>query len=283
MIPFVQAKTISLGPIPIQVWGLFVALGILVSVFILWKRAKDFDTSREELLDLVLYMLVSGLIFARIFHIVFYEFSFYSTYPVEIFKIWSGGLSSFGGFFGAILGFYWYFRFSISIGEIWKEKKQNKNWLKKIYLQIKNRKIKQERTKILRIADQLSFAAVFGWIIGRLGCASIHDHIGKLSNSFLAVNFPGGARFDMAIIEIIFLLPLAIIFFIIRKKKVFPGFYLAVILVYYGVLRFILDFFRATDIMHADTRYAGLTPGQYFGIVMVGVGLILFRGVYKRR
>ncbi|MBU0596560.1 prolipoprotein diacylglyceryl transferase [Patescibacteria group bacterium] len=236
-----------LGPIPIQVWGLFVALGIILATLILYKRAKKFYTNPDQLLDLSIYFIVGGLVGARIFHIVFYELAFFIDNPIEIIKIWHGGMSSFGGFVGAGIGFLWF---------------------------VKKNRINKE--KFLSIADQLGFASLYGWIVGRLGCASIHDHAGRLSNNFLAVKFPEGARFDMAIIEIIFLLPLAILFLILHEKKLFPGFYLATILVYYGFLRFVLDFFRAIDISHADVRYVGLTPGQYFGIVMFGLGVWLF-------
>jgi phosphatidylglycerol:prolipoprotein diacylglycerol transferase len=42
-------------------------------------------------------------------------------------------------------------------------------------------------------------------------------------------------------------------------------------------MRFILDFFRATDIAGADARYFGLTPGQYSAILLVGVGIWLWK------
>ena len=248
MIPFYQWTTISLGPITIQVWGLFVALGMLISIIIGWKRAKRLGVNPEQLLDLSMYMIVIGMIFARVFHIVFYEPSFYLSSPVEIFKVWNGGFSSFGGLFGAIIGFSWY---------------------------IKSRKI--EKKNIWSWADQIVFASLFGWMVARVGCSSIHDHLGKLSDSFLAVNFPGGSRLDMGIMEIIFLVPLALVFYFTRNKKLFSGFYFLSVLVYYGALRFALDFFRATDIAHADTRYLGLTPAQYFGMVAFVVGLYLFR------
>jgi len=245
---YIQLTKIDLGFFNIQIWGLFVALGILTFTLVLWKRSKGLKTDFAGLLDLSLYMIISGFIFARLFHIIFYELGFYYTHLIEIFKVWNGGLSSFGGFFGAGVGFYWYVRRKTEL--------KNKIWI---------------------LLDQLSFAALFGWIIGRLGCASIHDHLGRISNSFLAVNFPGTARLDMAIMEILFLIPLAVLFFILRKKSLFTGFYFCTVLIYYGSLRFVLDFFRATDIIQPDVRYLGLTPGQYSGIVLVVLGFILFR------
>ncbi len=118
----------------------------------------------------------------------------------------------------------------------------------------------------------MAFVALYGWMIGRIGCVMIHDHMGKPCDCWIAIRSPDGPRLEMSILEIVGLLPLAIIFFVSRKKKNPDGWYLGLVLIYYGSLRFILDFFRATDLANADTRYLGLTPAQYFSIVMAALG-----------
>ena len=173
-----------------------------------------------------------------------------------VIKIWQGGLSSFGGLFGAVLGF-WLF--------------------------LKRKKISFNKRNLYEQADILSFAAVFGWMVGRLGCFSIHDHIGKLSSSQLAVNFPDGARLEMAFLEILYMIPLAVWFYMVRKKQKPAGWFLYILFVYYGILRFVLDFFRAIDIAHADVRYFGLTPAQYFALLLVFFGAVYFRKSKKQK
>jgi phosphatidylglycerol:prolipoprotein diacylglycerol transferase len=229
----------------IKIWGFFVALGIGISLLILYQRSRQLKLETAKMLDLAFYLLVFGLIFARLFHILFYAPNYYFSNLIEIFKIWHGGMSSFGGIFGATVSFIWFI------------KKNMISW-----------------PEALKIADLFSFSAIFGWIIGRFGCFFIHDHIGQLNNSFLAVQFPNGSRLDMALMEIFGLLPLVVVFIIIRKKVMFSGFYLSTVLIYYGLLRFIFDFYRATDLSVADVRYLGLTPGQYFGIVLAIIGLV---------
>ena len=80
----------------------------------------------------------------------------------------------------------------------------------------------------------------------------------------------------MAILEILGLIPLAIIFFVLRDRKKPAGWHTSILFIYYGVLRFILDFWRATDIVGSDVRYLGLTPAQYFAILLVFVGGYFF-------
>ncbi|MFA5813163.1 MAG: prolipoprotein diacylglyceryl transferase [Patescibacteria group bacterium] len=246
MLPYFHLTIIHLGPLTIQIWGLIVALGMFLSLIILWYRGKKLGADVEQLLDLTIWVIISGLIFSRVFHVVFYEPAYYFSAPLEMLKIWKGGMSSFGGIVGGALGFFWYV------------------WRKKIAKQA-----------IIPILDQICLAAIFGWIVGRFGCVLTHLHPGRLSDSFLAVKFPDGPRLDMAVIEILFLIPLAAVFFRLRNKKMFNGFFLSALLIYYGILRFILDFFRATDLMGADARYLGLTPAQYFGILIAVVGVVL--------
>ncbi len=253
MIPWFQWTTIQLGPVPIQVWGLFVASGMLLSLIILSKRSPRCGFDPNRVLDLALWAIVGGCISARFFHVLFYEPGYYLSYPAEILKVWHGGLSSFGGLFGAAAGAMLFFRF------------------------------KKEQYAIL-IVDSLAFAAVFGWMVGRIGCFMIHDHLGvRCSNCFLAIQTPDGPRLEMALIEIVGMIPLAVLFFIARRKPKEGGWFAAVLFVYYGVLRFIIDFFRAADIPGADARYAGLTPAQYFAILLVAVGGYLLTDLRKKQ
>ncbi|HYE60337.1 MAG TPA: prolipoprotein diacylglyceryl transferase [Candidatus Kapabacteria bacterium] len=248
MLPWFQWTTVHLGPIPIQVWGFFVALGMAVSLFILSKRVKETTLSKEDILDMALWMIVLGLLFSRIFHVVFYEPSYFLHHPGDVVKVWHGGLSSFGGAFGALVGFF------LSLLKI---------------------KKKGREVQVLPLADLFAFASLFGWIIGRIGCFMIHDHIGRpCPNCIFSIRMPDGtARLEMALLEIVSLLPLTILFLIQRKKKLRPGWFMSLLFMYYGLLRFILDFFRATDISGADIRYFGLTPGQYSAMIMLAIGL----------
>ncbi len=253
MIPWFEWKTIMLGPLTLQVWGLFVAMGMLVGVWIITKRGKRFGVNTDQLFNMIFFLIVLGLIFSRLFHVFLYEPDFYLEHPGEILKIWYGGLSSFGGLFGAGVGFLFLIK--------------KFQWKEKFFL----------------VSDILSFGAVFGWMIGRIGCFMIHDHLGQHSNCPLAIQTPDGSRLDMALLEILGMIPLAIVFFVFRKKHVAQGWFTGILFVYYGVLRFILDFFRATDIAAADTRYFGLTPGHYSAIILVFVGgFILYKTSWKK-
>lgn len=254
MIPWFQETVWYIGPIPIQVWGFFVALGMLLALLILRRRAHSLKIQPELVLDLAFTMIVSGLMFARLFHVFFYEPAFYAAHPLEIVKIWHGGLSSFGGLFGAVLAFVLF----------WKKKKLP--------------------SEVLRVADLLSFAALFGWMLGRVGCVMIHDHLGKPCDCWFAIQTPDGTeRLEMSMLEIAGLLPLALLFFLARKKPKPDGWFTFVLLGYYSTIRFVLDFWRATDIPGADTRSLGLTPAQYASIVIVVLLGVLYKSAHRTK
>ncbi|MDP2684017.1 MAG: prolipoprotein diacylglyceryl transferase [bacterium] len=242
--------TFNLGPIPIQFWGFFVALGMVLSFLIVWHRSKKLGLNGEKNIDIGVWVIVAGIIWARLFHVFFYEPIFFLNNLGDIIKIWQGGMSSFGGLFGAVFA---------------------------IFILLKRKKIRKK--DLVELADLFSFSTLYGWILGRVGCVMIHDHLGKITESIFSVQTIDGLRYEMAFLEIIWLIPLAVIFYISRNRKMFRGYYLISLFIYYGILRFILDFYRATDIVHADARYFGLTPGQYFGMVLVIVGVYLSRKV----
>ncbi len=266
MIPWFQYNVIKLGPISIQVWGLWVALGMILAIGIILVRAKRLGLDANALIDQALWMIVGGLIGARLFHIVFYEPAFYLQYPLEIIKVWHGGLSSFGGLIGAIIGFFSY-QHKLSLRGASNERRGNLQWYKRLLHFVRN-----DRQVFLQKADLFSFAATFGWIVGRVGCFMIHDHLGVHSNCPLAIQTIDGPRLDMALIEIIALVPLAIFFLIHKNRKPGDGFFTYVLFIYYGIIRFVLDFWRAGDIINPDVRYLGLTPAQYFAILLVIIG-----------
>ena len=243
MIPYFFWNTIHLGPLTLQVWGLFVSAGALAALFIAQKIARTQNLSKDIILDLFFWLLLCGLIGGRVFYVVFYDPIFFAQNPWEILMVWHGGASSLGGWFGASLAAYLYCR----INKI--------KW--RVFLQY---------------ADVLALGLWLGWAIGRLGCFMIHDHIGVLSSSFLAVAFPSGARLDLGLMESLLALVVFIIFISLYKKIIhWPGRVFMYSFILYSTIRFFMDFWRANDISGADIRYALLTPAQWGMITIITV------------
>lgn len=98
---------VNLGPASIHWYGLFVALGILLALTTSLKLSKYFKISKEIIWDLGFYLIVFGLLGARIYE-VFLESSFYLKNPEQIIKIWEGGLAIHGAIIAGILTIYFF-------------------------------------------------------------------------------------------------------------------------------------------------------------------------------
>lgn len=240
MIPLFTWTTIELGPITLQVWGLFVALGIFLGAIFSAKFAEKKGLDKEQIYSAGFWIILSAFLWSRLFHMMFYEFQFFLENPVEIIKIWHGGMSVMGGFFGAIIGFLF--------------------WGKK------------EKVEMTRYIDPLIYGLPFGLGCGRIGCFLIHDHPGTITNSPLGIQQADGTSIhDHGLYLSINGFILALFFFVMQKKERQTGFYAQVFLIWYGGVRFFLDFYRIVD-----TRYYSLTPAQYFSLIMLVSGLLWF-------
>lgn len=99
----VDPNILHIGNIELRWYGLMWGLGFLLAydmVSRLFKKEHYPDTWADKLF---MYCLISTIIGARLGHCLFYEWDYYGSHPIEIFKIWNGGLASHGGVFAIIL------------------------------------------------------------------------------------------------------------------------------------------------------------------------------------
>ncbi len=247
MIPYFSYTSIPVGPLTIHVWGLAVASGMLAAILLARRIAERAGLDGEVIFDLALWVLMPAFIFSRLGHVVFYNPTMITAHPLDVLKIWQGGMSSFGGYIGAALGIYAY--------------------------------VKVRKIKLRPYAEIAAYVLPLGYGIGRIGCFLIHDHPGIPCSCLLAVAFPGGPRLDHGLLLSMFGFSLFAVFVLLRRRVWTVGAdrwrYLPILLISYGSYRFILDFFRAWDLPHSDTRYLMLTPSQYGGVLFVAIGLFI--------
>ena len=249
MIPYIEWTSIELGPISLHVWGLFVALGFIAGAYTAGWMAKRRGDDPKIIYDLAAWIVIAAMIGGRLAHVLFYDFAHYLESPGEIFAIWHGGMSIFGGFAGALLVTIWYLR--------------------------------KKHVDVWRYTDSMIFGLPVGLFIGRIGCFLIHDHPGTATDFVLGVEYPDGVtKHDHGLYLSINGLVLAVIFIILARKKRPVGTYIAVFTIWYGCVRFFLDFYRIIDV-----RYGGLTPAQYFsiGLAVFGIGYLYKQFIRKKR
>jgi phosphatidylglycerol:prolipoprotein diacylglycerol transferase len=245
------------GTLPLDPWATLVCIGFVVGLEIARYRAIRLGLDVRDIVDGAVFIVLSGFFWAHVVTVLFYFPERLQTDGImSILRVWEG-FSSTGGFLGAVIG----------------------AWL--FYRVIRPR-------HALRHADVITFGFPFGWFFGRLGCAVVHDHVGAPTTFPLAMDFDhgfgpwpdgsphiDGIRHELGLYEAVLLIPLMVAFWRLGRRDRVPGFFLAVFAMYYGPVRFLLDFLRNHDLEHQDARYLGLTPAQY-GMIAMFVAAALF-------
>ena len=244
----------ALGPLQIHAFGILVATGILVGARLTRDRGVELGLKPEPIAQMITTVLVCGFIFAHVFDVFAYQTKGPRPTLWEILNPF-GGLSSYGGFIGAVSGlFYW---------------------------------CRRNRQPVMPYADSLAYGLAAGWMFGRLGCFTAHDHPGHFSSFFLAVQYPEGARHDLGLDEALWAFGVTLLFLILRKTQGERprrlGLYVGLLTTLYGPVRFALDFLRATDVPGADPRYGGLTPAQWLSLLVCVVGIGLLVRAFKQK
>jgi len=97
-----QPVLIEIGPITVYWYGFFMALAILAGLLVSIKIAKLYDIKKETIYDLFFYLIIFGFLGARLFYILYNPVYFWQN-PLDVFKIWQGGLAIHGGLVAGIL------------------------------------------------------------------------------------------------------------------------------------------------------------------------------------
>ncbi|NRA34466.1 MAG: prolipoprotein diacylglyceryl transferase [Polyangiaceae bacterium] len=255
MIPYVELSgwvflardSLATGMPPMDLavrpFGTLVALGVYLAGYITVLRARQRGVSDRLMTSFLLWVAGSGFVFGHVLDTLMYYPEEALRDPWSVLRLWEG-LSSFGGFIGGVFG-----------AVLWRT---------------------HYGTPAFVYADLMASCFPLGFMIGRVGCAVVHDHPGIASEAWYAVDFPQGGMLDLGLLEVMALCPLVIGFAIAWRTPKPWGFYLGVMSVAYAPVRFSLDFLRRRDGYFSDVRYAELTPAQWGSCALLIVGAFIY-------
>jgi phosphatidylglycerol---prolipoprotein diacylglyceryl transferase len=232
MIPYYPQPVLHLGPFQIHAFGALAAVAVLVGGRVILRRAHRQGIPVEQMFRFCFWVYIGAMLGAFLSKTVLDDFPGFLADPSRIFRV-SLGVRSVGGLSGGFLA-----------GLVW------------------CRHHRLTALETMRRLDIIAYAMPTGWMIGRLGCTLAHDHRGFASTSWIAVNFPEGPRYDLGLIEFLFLIVLAAAFRLLDRHSRPPGFFLGLFGVLYGGFRIWLD------TLH-------MQPMRFYGgCAGVGVGLL---------
>jgi phosphatidylglycerol:prolipoprotein diacylglycerol transferase len=283
-IPYFHLGSLDLG-LPIQAFGVIVAIGLIVGSTPLRRYAEWHGVSDDNIRSLMTWILISGFLGAHEFDMVAYNWErigvdpaatpagwwplgealWPSNWPLPL-RIWDG-ISSYGGFIGGAIGFALFV------------------WWKRLPGRL--------------FADITITGLLPAFTIGRIGCTVVSDHIGAMVEpdrwyAFLAQDYPrhmvdkayqGPEVFvkawNLGLVEFLYLVPVNIIvlWLAFRPSKRQPAGFVTVLTgVLYAPVRFFLDFLRPED---TDPRIVGLTFAQWASILAFGVAIYAAQRIRK--
>ena len=259
---------LDLGFFELRWYSLAYLAGIFVGYWYLLKMIKQpgAPMARRHADDMVFYAALGIILGGRLGYVLFYNLGWYLQNPVDILKLWDGGMSFHGGVIGTTLGILFLAR------------KEKLSWL--------------------RVHDYVACCVPFGLFFGRLANFVNHELWGAETNVPWAVRFPemtaigttilGPARHPTQIYEA--LLEGAVLFLILwwmfwkTEARYQPGKLVGAFLFFYGLFRFAVEFVREPDAQLIEFAQAtGLHMGQWLSLPMILGGLYLMLSAKKRR
>ena len=258
---------LDLGFFELRWYSLAYLAGIFIGYWYLLKLIKQpgAPMARRHADDLVFYAALGIILGGRLGYVLFYNLSYYLQHPLDILKLWDGGMSFHGGMIGTVLGI------------LYLSRKEKLNWL--------------------RIHDYVACCVPFGLFFGRLANFVNHELWGAPTTVPWAVRFPeliagvtvlGPPRHPSqlyeAILEGIVLFAILAWMFWKSQARYEPGKLVGAFTFSYGLFRFLIEFVREPDAqLVVFAQSTGLHMGQWLSLPMIILGAWLMWTAKGRR
>ncbi|MDR8916061.1 prolipoprotein diacylglyceryl transferase [Burkholderia multivorans] len=286
--PNFDPVAIHLGPLAVRWYGLMYLVGFIAAIVVGRIRLKLPHVAAQgwtakDIDDMLFYGVLGTVLGGRLGYVLFYKAGFYLSHPLDVFKVWEGGMSFHGGFLGVTLAMLLF---------AWQRKR---HWL--------------------QVTDFVAPMVPTGLAAGRLGNFINGELWGRVTDPGApwAMLFPGAMRDDAAWLpkhpELVEKWHLAdvfmqyqmlprhpsqlyeialegialffVLFFFARKPRPM-GAVSALFLIGYGLARFTVEFAREPDDF-LGLLALGLSMGQWLSLPMIVAGIALMVWAYRRR
>lgn len=236
---------LEVNPIALKLWHLEVrwyAFAYVVGVlFVYWYLGKvgKFLPDRKEILESLVSWMIAGMVVGgRVFYILFYNPSFYFQFPIEIIKVWHGGMSFHGGLVGSVV--------------------------------CTTIVCKKNKLELPHIFDLCACSAPLGLFLGRIANLINGELYGKITGSCIGVVFRNSneplPRHPTQIYESVLegLLPLIFLNILLRYTKIreYPGVLSCIFCLWYSLSRCSIEFFREPDVQLGTFGCGWFTMGM---------------------
>lgn len=247
MISFFPSRTVALEIIgwPIHWYGIMYLTAFLIAYILLprLQKHRGLSLSYDDWSRILSWGVIAVLAGGRLGYVLFYE-PHLLLRPMDVISVWNGGMSSHGGFIAVVL----------------------------VMLLV----LKRMRVPLLRFADIVVVPIAIGLALGRVGNFINQELYGTVTDLPWAIAIPGveGLRHPTQVYAILKDLFIALFCFVhlMKVRPVIPGRTMSWFLLWYSILRFLVEFVRVQD----HSGWMGITRGQFLTIPVAVAGVILW-------
>lgn len=257
--PMPDPVALHLGPLQIHWYGLMYVLAF--GMFLLLGRVRikqphiaALGWKNEDLDDMLFYGMLGVVIGGRLGEVVFYQPAHFFANPIEIIKIWQGGMSFHGGFLGVMVAM-----------ALWARK---------------------TKRHVFDVYDFIAPLVPLGYAAGRFGNFINAELPGRMADPSLpwAMLWPGveGPRHPSPLYQMIVDGLIVFVLLWIYSRKARPRLAVgAMFTLLYGCARFFTEYFRVPD---WEVSVAGIpvTSGQMLSLPMIATGVAILAWAYSR-
>lgn len=229
----------KIGPFTIYTYGAILALAVLVCSFLLSRDAARKGLPKDTVLDLVFWVVLWGILGARLFYI-FIAWDYFSQNPWEMFLINRGGLAWQGGFVGGTLAGIWFAR--------------------------------SRKLSVRMLLDLSAPYIALGQAIGRIGCFFNGCCFGKPWDHGIFFPDHDARLYPTQLFESAALLLIFMILKLALRKPHKPGMVFVLYLWLAAIERFVVEFYRADHTL----LWPGLSLAQYVSLAIFTVGIVVY-------
>ncbi len=258
-LPIVDPIIIEIGPFAIRWYALAYVLGIIIAWFVVkyFNRTNKVFDEKKVSDDFFAYAVLSVIIGGRLGYVLFYNLSFYLNNPLDILKVWEGGMSFHGGLIGVLIGSYLF--------------------------------CKKHKINYLSFTDLVSISIPVGLFFGRIANFINMELYGRTTKSRFGIVFPNAGDLPRHPSQLYEAASEGLILFIIlfylakyTNAQKHRGLLSGIFLIGYGISRFTVEFFREPDIQ-IGYIFKYFTLGQLLTIPLIIFGILLIIISFKNR